>query len=87
VLAFVGLTAFHVRERLNLDSLLAKLLLMFGGIFFHNIAVLIIDQAGGFLYLLGANALPGAVYTSLLALLFFGFKEGLFTYQRLKAIF
>ncbi|HUV30997.1 MAG TPA: rod shape-determining protein MreD [Acidobacteriota bacterium] len=86
-LALVAQVAYTVRARLNLDSLFAKLLLMFCGILLHNVLVLLIDQAGGFPYLLFANALTGAVYTSILAMLFFAFKEGLVTYQKLKAIF
>ena len=87
VLVVLGMAAFHVRERLNLDSLYAKLLLMFVGILLHNVLVILISQANGFLYLLWSSALPGAIYTSLVAMVYFAFKEGLITYQRLKTIF
>jgi rod shape-determining protein MreD len=87
LLAFIGVTAFHIRERLNLDSLYAKLLLIFGGTLLHNILVLLIDQTEGFIFLLWANAVPGAVYTSLVALVFFAVKERMVTYQKIREIF
>ena len=87
VLVVLGMAAFHVRERLNLDSLYAKLLLMFGGILLHNVFVILINQADGFLFLLWSSALPGAAYTCLVALVYFAFKDGLITYQKLETIF
>jgi len=87
ILAFLGLTAFHVRERLNLDSLYAKMLLVASGVLLHNILETLVDQTQGLLYLLWSSAIPGALYTCILALLFFSIKEGHITIQKLKAIF
>lgn len=86
-LAGLGLVAFQTREKLNLDSLYAKLLLVAGGVFLHNVMVLITNGAVDFWYQLAVNALPGAVYTTVPAWLFFLFKEGRITGAKIKAMF
>ena len=86
VLALLGIAAYNIKERLNLDSLYTKLLLIFGGVLVHNIISLIIESDPRF-YLLWANILFGAIYTSLLALFFFWFKEGYITLRKIKSIF
>ncbi len=86
-LSAVAFTAFHVRERINLKSPFAKFLLMLGGLFLHNVLVVLINQSGGFLYLVWHSALTGAVYTSILTLLFFAFKDGYVTVRKIRDIF
>lgn len=86
-LAGLGFVAYHAREKLNLDSLYAKLLLIVGGVFLHNILVLITYGAVDFWYQLAVDALPGAVYTAVPAWLFFLFKEGRITVAKIKALF
>jgi len=87
VMAVVGLTVFHVRERVNVESLWTKCLLMFSGILLHNLLVILINQPGGFLHLLWYSALTGAVYTSVLAFMFFLVKDGQVTAEKIKSIF
>ena len=87
IMAVLALAACFVRERLNLDSLKAKLLLVLGGVFVHNLVGLIISKTDGFLVLVATSALAGAVYTTLIAWLFFLFKEGKLTVAKIKAIF
>jgi hypothetical protein len=76
-----------VRERLNLESLRAKYLLLLGGLLVHNVAGLIILRVDGFWTLLWASALLGAIYTSIIGWLFFLVKEGRLTFARLRALF
>ena len=83
----IALVACQVRDRLNLESLRAKLLLVVGGLLFHNTAVLLIGQADGFLLSLATYVLAGTVYTAVAAWLFFLFKERVITIDRIKAIF
>lgn len=87
LMAVLALAACFVKERLNLDSLKAKLLLVLGGVFIHNVVSLIINGADGFMLLLATSALTGAVYTTLVAWLFFLFKEGKLTVEKIKSIF
>lgn len=86
-LAAIGLVAFHVRERLNLDSPHSRLLVVFGGVITHNIMVAILCNPDSFVFLLLSRALPGAVYTTIIAWIFFLFKDRKITAQRLKSIF
>ena len=85
--ALLGGAAFRVRERLNLDSLVSKLLLVFGGVLVYNIILMAISHPGGFFYLLGTSVVPGAVYTAIVAWVFFLFKEGRITTRKIKAMF
>ncbi len=86
-MAALALAASYVRERLNLDSLKAKLLLMFGGILVHNVGLLIISQTDGLFTHLITTALTGTVYTTVVAWLFFLVKERRLTMARIKALF
>ncbi len=85
-LALLGLLAYHARERLNLESLYTKLLLVFAGILLHNISASII-QAGLNFYQLWLNILTGSIYTTVIALIFFLFKDGIITFKKIKSIF
>lgn len=86
-LAGLGLVAYNAREKINLDSLYAKLLLIVGGVLLHNIMILLTTGAVDFWYQLAVDALPGAVYTAVPAWLFFLFKEGRITPAKIKALF
>jgi rod shape-determining protein MreD len=86
-LTAIGLAAFHVRERLNLESLYAKLILILAGVLLHNIAIILLRGGEGFFFLLLVSAFPGAVYTMVIAWIFFLVKEKKITLQKVKAIF
>jgi rod shape-determining protein MreD len=86
-LAGLGFLGYHTREKLNLDSLYAKLLLIVVGVLLHNILILLTNGATDFWYLLAVEALPGAVYTAIPAWLFFLFKEERITFAKIKALF
>ena len=87
IMASLALVSCFVRLRLNLDSLNAKLLFVLGGVMLHNLIVLIIDGTDGFLFYVGSNALAGAVYTAVVAWLFFMIKERRLTVARVRALF
>jgi rod shape-determining protein MreD len=87
IMTALAVGAFHARERLNLDSFYAKLLLVIGGVVLHNIALLVLQPGPGFWFLLLTVALPGALYSSLLGWVFFLLKEKRFNWQSIKAIF
>lgn len=85
--AAIGAAAFHLRERLNLESLASKLLLMSLGILTYSIVETIIVRPDGFWYILGTQVLPGTVYTTVLAWVFFLFREGRLTAKKIRAMF
>ena len=85
--AALGFTAFHARERLNLESLYSKLLLVLTGVFLHNAALILVANRSEFFYLLFVIALPGAIYTTLLAWIYFLAREGRLTFQKIRSVF
>ncbi|MFQ5452831.1 MAG: hypothetical protein ACE5D6_01430 [Candidatus Zixiibacteriota bacterium] len=87
MMVIIGFIAFHIKEKLNLDSLYAKLLLIFGGVLFHNIISLVLSNSDQFFYLFLSKAITGAIYTTIIAWFFFLFKEGKITFQKFKSIF
>ena len=87
IMALIGYAAANLKVRLNLDSLKAKLLLITGGVLVHNVLVVLLNQTEDVLTQLWTAALPGAVYTAVIAWVFFLFKEGLITRERVKALF
>lgn len=86
-MAVVALSACYVRERLNLDALKAKVLLILGGVLVHNVIVLILGGFDRFFVNLLTVALAGALYTTVLGWLFLLIKERRITYKRVKAWF
>ena len=87
IMAVLGLAGFHVRQRLNLDSLYSKLLMVLGGVFLYNLIWTLVGGAAGFFHLLWAEVLFGTLYTGFFAWLFFLFKEKIITWQRTKELF
>ena len=86
-MAALALGSCFVRVRLNLDSLNAKLLFVLGGVMLHNLILLIVDGTDGILFYIASSALAGAVYTTVVAWLFFMIKEGRLTIARVRALF
>lgn len=86
-MSLLALAACRVRERLNLDSLKAKLLMIIGGVLIHNLVSLILSRADAFLIHLVDYVVVGAVYTTVLAWLFLLVKEQRITVEKIKAIF
>ncbi|UCG60918.1 MAG: hypothetical protein JSV52_11390 [Candidatus Zixiibacteriota bacterium] len=87
VMALLGYLTFHVRAKVNLESIYSRVLLVLVGVLIHNVAVLIMAGSDGVFYLLVTGVVTGAVYTAVIAWVFFLFKEGKITAKKLKAIF
>ena len=87
IMATFGYLAFHLRAKINMDSLYSKLLLIFVGVAIHNTIVLIMSKSDSIFLLMATQALTGAVYTAVAAWVYFLFKEGKITFQKFKAIF
>ncbi len=86
-MAFLGVIAYNVRTKMNLESVYSRLLVVFVGVLVHNIFVLTLSKSDNFFILLWSQAFTGAVYTTVIAWIFFLFKEGKITFQKFKAIF
>ena len=87
LLALIGLISYQVRERLNLDSLKAKLLMVAGAGLLFNLCSLLILRTDDFLHQSLMVAFPGAIYTTIPAWLFFLVKEERITVDKFKSIF
>lgn len=86
-MALLALAAFQLRTRLNLESLWARVLLLLGGVFLHNVLILVIAWNSGLIGRLFDWALPGAVYTTVMGWLFFLLKDRRITMRRLRTLF
>lgn len=87
LLAAIGIAVFHVREKLNLESIYSKVLLIAGAVLLHNLMSILINDLNRILYLTWSYCLPSAVYTSLVAWLFFLLKEKKVTLENIKSVF
>ena len=87
ILAILALAACHVRERLNLDSMKAKMLVVLAGVLLHNFASVVIYRPDSVWHGMITVAPLGALYTSVFGWLFFLFKEGKITYAKIRSIF
>ncbi|MEE8149550.1 MAG: rod shape-determining protein MreD [candidate division Zixibacteria bacterium] len=87
LLAAIGISVFYVREKLNLESVYSKLLLIISAVFLHNLLSVVINDVNRILYLTWSYCLPSAVYSSLIAWVFFLFKERKLTSEKIKAVF
>lgn len=87
ILAAIGLGSYHVRRRLNLDSLNAKFLLILGGVLAHNLLTVILSAPSELFGSLWSPVLTGALFTELLAAGFFLVASGKVGVKKIKAIF
>ena len=90
ILIILGLAATRAKERLNLDSLTSRLLLVLSGLFFYSLPYTLVYATSGtsefFRALVGA-AIPSVFYSAALGWLYFMIQTGRFSYARLKSIF
>jgi len=86
-LAALAVGVYHIKEKLNLESIYSKLLLIVGTVLVHNIASIIINGTDRFFYTLWMYCLPSAAFTTVLAWVFFLFKERKVTTEKLKSVF
>ena len=87
LLAAMGVVAYHVRQRLNVESLYSRLLLVLGVVLLHNLTWLLINRTEAFWPFVLSYGLGSAVYTTFAAWLFFLIKDGRPTLARMKSIF
>lgn len=83
----LAITAYHLKERMNLEATPAKLLFVLSGVVIHNIILLILSGLDNFFILLVKQGLLGSVYTSIIAWVFFMAKEKRITFRKLRSIF
>jgi rod shape-determining protein MreD len=90
LLVAISLGVTQAKEKLNLDSIKSRLLLIISGLLVYSIPYTLIYATSGvseFFGLMLRVALPGVVYTAVLGWLYFLFQTGRLSYARLKSIF
>ena len=76
--------AYHARERLNLDSPLARLALIIAGVAVHNVVSIFIIQPEDIGYQIWRFALTGTLYSALIASAFYVFRQSTTTGRRAR---
>ena len=82
-------TELHDKQQSNKQNkkIVSKLLLIVGAVFLHNVMSVIINDPNRIMYLIWSFCLPSAAYTSLVAWVFFLFKERKLTLEKIKSVF
>jgi len=90
ILIVLGLAASHAKERLNLDSITSRLLLILSGLFVYSLPYTLIYATSGtteFFRLLIRVAIPSVLYSTVLGWGYFMIQTGRLSFARLKSIF
>ena len=87
LLVIIAAVAFQIKERMNLDSIRSKVLLVFGGTLVHNIIVLLLHLPRELSFMYAVDIVTGTLYTTLIGWLFFLVKERKVTGAKVKEIF
>lgn len=87
IFAIIAFMAFHVVIRLNIESLYARLLFILSGVLLYNIIILLLYRSDSIIYSFFTKSLISAIYTTIIAWLFFLFKDRRITLQKIKSIF
>lgn len=87
---FLGILAIGVKQlsnRVNLESLASRLLLLAMGVIFHKLAISLAVSTADFLVMLYRYILPGTIYTWVLGIIYFLYRDGHITWAKFKALF
>ncbi len=86
----IGVIAFAANQmgtRINLESLLSKIIVLATAVLLHGIVQTLVISADNFFYVLLRFVMPSMVYTVLLGVLFFLIKDGRISWEKTKALF
>lgn len=90
IFAVMAAATSQAKERLNLDSIQSRMILILGGLIFYSIPYTLIYPTSGtseFFQLLWKAALPSIAYTAALAWIYFMLQSGRLSYARIRSIF
>lgn len=86
ILVVLAVGAHHGRERLNLDSPLARLMLIIGGVLVHSIVIIFIVQPSDIVYQIWRFALPGTLYSAIVASAYYVLRQSASSGRKIRAI-
>jgi len=87
IVLIIAALSHLLANRINLDSLASRLIILGSAVFLHRIIVTLMVSSEEFLFVLVRFILPNAVYTMIIGMLYFMIKDGRITWQRVKALF
>jgi len=73
--------------RMNLESVMSRIMVLGAFIFVHQIAVSLLVSPDIILYALYKKILPSVIYTVIIGWVFFQIKDGKITFQKIKSLF
>jgi len=87
VAALIALGANYFKSRLNLESLPAKIAVVGVGCLLFELARVTFLSTADVFYVYAVDSLPSTVYTSVVAYVFFLFKDRYISYARIREVF
>ncbi len=87
VAALIALGANYFKSRLNLESLPAKIAVVSAGCLLFELTRVTFLSTADVFYIYAVDSLPSTVYTSVVAYMFFLFKDGYISYARIREVF
>jgi rod shape-determining protein MreD len=85
ILVILAIGAHHGRERLNLDSPLARLMLIIGGVLVHSIVMIFIIQPSDIVYQVWRFALPSTLYSAIVASAYYVLRQSAGSGRKIRA--
>lgn len=85
--ATLGLTANRLKDRMNVDSLVARLLIVFFGLALFSFAIAAVVQTEALRTLWWREVPAGALYSTAVAAIFFAIIHGHLTGRKVRSIF
>jgi hypothetical protein len=86
-LALLGMASYHVKESMNIESLYSRVAVLLCGLIAHNLFMALALNSGDFIHLTWSWAIPGAIYSSLVAWLILMIRDGSLSPRSFRSIF
>jgi len=87
VIGIIAAAVYQVGSRINLESLISKILVLAGAVLLHGMVLSLVISTDSFFFVLVRFLIPSMVYTVLLGLIFFLIKDGRISWANIKALF
>jgi len=87
IITIIAIAVKQVSARINLESFASKVVVLACSVFLYESIISLILSPSEFLFILIRFILPGTAYTVLIGLMFFLFKDGRISKQKIKALF
>ncbi len=83
----LSVLANFLSNRINLESIVSRLVILAGMVLINRLVITSLTSTDEIFFVLFRFILPSVLYTSLWGLIFFAFKDGIITPQKVKALF